>query len=302
MSRLSLVPFLYDLCLAICIDCDDSDSFYVMTRQNTNGLNPACLFLPTLLSGFMTKTNFSLLCVLLILALPILGNGQPALSFSDKPCRSYSSSTELRWGDAPVNDFGPLNVKFDFSGIRPLNPVPPPGIHPRILITPRDLPELRSRLRNTHCGQMMWNKILSYSNALRGNYDEHADYAKPDVWNGRFGGSHGHVRLLYYHEAGNPFNPKNRGYARLISGDPTVNPGPYWSVMSMEAFRCLIEDDRVAGANLGKAVLTAMRHDQASSDQERAAKHQNGPDRSPGKRRCRRARTGLDLRPGLQFS
>ncbi len=216
-------------------------------------------------------------CGLLHLAFPILSNAQSLSPFADKPCRSYSSSTELRWGDAPVNDFGPLDVKFDFSGIRSLNPIPAPGIHPRILITPKDLPDLRNRLKNTLCGKMMWNKILSYSNGLRGTYDDNADYAKPDVWKGRFGGSHGHTQMLYYHDAGNAFNPKNRGYARLISGDLTLNPSPYWSVMSMEAYRCLIEDDKVAGANLGKAVLTALRHDQAVRDQERAAKHQTGP-------------------------
>jgi hypothetical protein len=215
--------------------------------------------------------------VLLVLTIPISGSVLSSSPFADRPCKSYSSSTDLRWGDAPVNDFGPFKLKLNLSGIRQLNQVPAPGIHPRILITPADLPELRDRLRNTRCGQMMWNKVLSYSNGLRGTYDDNADYAKPDLWKGRFGGSHGHVRLLYYHDAGSPFNPKNRGYARLIEGDLTVNPGPYWSVMSIEAFRCLIERDKVAGANLGKAVLTAMRHDQALREQQREAKHQRGP-------------------------
>ena len=64
--------------------------------------------------------------------------------FADKPCLSYSSfrDKELRWGDAPLDDFGPVAVKFDSTGVRTLRPVPAACVHPRILCSPDDLPDI----------------------------------------------------------------------------------------------------------------------------------------------------------------
>jgi hypothetical protein len=223
----------------------------------------------------MRKSLIHVLCLPLA-SVPLIVGAETS-PFADKPCKSYSSSVDIAWGTIKADDFGPMKIVFDQRGVRQPGPVPPPGVHPRILITPDDLPDLRQKLKTTRCGRMMWNKILSYSNALRGTYDENADYAKPDFHQGDSGGSHGHIKLLYYKSPGNPFNPATRGYARLIEGDLTSKPGDYWPVLSMEAYRCLIENDAIAGAALGKAVMTAMHIDQASRAQAREAKHQTGP-------------------------
>ena len=47
--------------------------------------------------------------------------------------------------------------------------------------------------------------------------------------------------------------------------------------MSMEAYRCLIENDAHAGAALGKAVMTAMRIDQATATKRGKRKNRPAP-------------------------
>lgn len=49
----------------------------------------------------------------------------------------------LRWGNAPVKDFGIREVKIDVTGVRKLVQAPPPGVHPRIFFGPDELPDLR---------------------------------------------------------------------------------------------------------------------------------------------------------------
>ncbi len=194
--------------------------------------------------------------------------------FAGKPVVSYSATpgVELTWGQVPVADFGSRPISFDMTGVRTLNPAPAPGVHPRILCTPTDRDDIALRLRETRCGQEVWKNILSWSEALRGTYDEQADYAKPDRYNGRFRGTHGRVPLLYWKDADSPWNPANRMYARLIEGDMSATPEKLWPVLPLEAFRCWIENDEAAARRLGRATVTAVRIEQAKREAELAKK------------------------------
>jgi hypothetical protein len=203
-----------------------------------------------------------------------------ASPFADKPCDSYSGAG-LKWGDAPLTDFGPRPVVFDDAGVRPVRPAPAAGVHPRILCTPDDRDDVRRRLRETRCGQDVWRNILSWTNALRGVYDEKADYAQPDRWKGDYRGAHGRVRLWYYHDKDSPWNPANRCYARLIEGDRTVDTKTFWPVMTLEAFRDWVEDDGSAAAKLAQATITALRIDQAAREAEAQRKHSTLPPEQP---------------------
>jgi len=213
------------------------------------------------------------------------GQAPAASPFADKTVLSYSDSTDpvtkqkyvIRWGDLKPKDFGPRSVAYDDAGLRAVPHVPPPGVHPRIWFGPDDLPALRERMKQGIAGPMMWSKVIAWSNALKGTYNESAPYAKPDLWKGDYRGSHGNIRLWYYHDATSPFNPNNRTYERLVQGDLSIDPAPLWPVFAIEAYRALIEDDQAGGQMLAKAVMTAMRHDQMARDRERAAKNQTGP-------------------------
>jgi hypothetical protein len=209
--------------------------------------------------------------------------------FADKVVDSYANGTDpvtkqpeiIHWGDLKPNDFGPRSITFSDAGMRPLHPVPAPGVHPRILFTTDDLPAMRDRMKNTVAGRIMYNHLLAYSHALRGTYDENAAYSKPDLWKGDYRGSHGNVQLWYYHDATSPFNPATRTFARLVAGDLTVDPKVLWPVFAIDALRCLIDNDEAGAKQLAKAVNTAMLHDQAARAAERSAKGVTKPISSP---------------------
>ncbi|MEM0966296.1 MAG: hypothetical protein AAGJ81_09140 [Verrucomicrobiota bacterium] len=58
-------------------------------------------------------------------------------------------NNEMNWKPSPV-----IEYEIDDSGFAydRLSPVPPPGVHPRILMSPEDIPAVRERLENTLVG------------------------------------------------------------------------------------------------------------------------------------------------------
>ncbi len=187
--------------------------------------------------------------------------------YADKSVISYSSQNgpdgrpiPIPWAQLKPNDFGPQPETFDFSGLRHVTQVPPPGVHPRILFTPTDLPDIRRRLKETKAGQQAWRNILSWTQGMKGKYDQTAAYAQPDLWHGSFGGLHGPVPLFRLGKGG----WKSDRYQRLINGDTSEPPGFFWSTFTLEAFRCLVEDDAPGAHDLAKAVMTALKIDQAA--------------------------------------
>ncbi|OPZ86230.1 MAG: hypothetical protein BWY76_01048 [bacterium ADurb.Bin429] len=191
---------------------------------------------------------------------------EPTASFTRKPCRSYSSPlvngrpVDIPWGELKATDFGDRQLTFDTTGMRPLPPVPPPGVHPRILLTPGDIPDLRRRIRETRCGQALWRHLLCWTHGMKGDYDDKADYAQPDRWHGSFGGLHGPVPLFRLGKGG----WRGTRYQKLVEGDRGEPADFYWNIFPLEALRCLIEDDADAAKALAKATVTALEIDQAA--------------------------------------
>ncbi len=203
--------------------------------------------------------------------------------FADKPADSYSNFKDengkpgvLIWGNAKPNDFGSRSVTFNYDGVRKVNQVPTPGVHPRIYFGPDDLPEIRKNLKETQCGQACWKNILSWTAMMKGDYDDTKEYAKPDVWQGGFGGLHGRVplfRLGVPRANGMAYNHNTLAkdiYDGLANGTATSFPKYYWDVFSLEAFRCLIENDEVGAKKLGKAAMTALEIDISKRDSAQA--------------------------------
>jgi hypothetical protein len=199
--------------------------------------------------------------------------------FADKPCDSYSGYIDdsgkpaiLLWGTAPFTDFGSRQVQYDQTGVRPMPQIPAAGVHPRIFFGPSELDDVRKRLRETRCGQQAWDNIVCWTEMMKGNYDDTKDYAKHDVWKGGFGGLHGPVplyRLGIPRVGGASYNHNPKAaefYHNLINGDATGVPEFYWDVFSLEAFRCLIENDEAGAKELAKATVTLMKADQAKRE------------------------------------
>ena len=207
-----------------------------------------------------------------------LAGFDPARSpFADKPADSYSNYTDasgkpgvLIWGQAPFEDFGERKVAFDESGVRQLRPAPAPGVHPRIYFGPEDLPDVRRRLRETRCGQEAWKNLLCWTQMMKGEYDDTQDYARPDRFNGGFGGLHSRVPLFRIgvpREGNATYDHSPRAaafYKGLIDGDATGVPGFYWNTLALEAFRCLIEQDETGARNAARATVTLMKAGQAA--------------------------------------
>ena len=121
-----------------------------------------------------------------------------------------------------------------------LGKTPPPGVHPRILISPDELPDLRRRLKDTETGRMSmaslkeridraiaqpgWGKEL-YSLLVAG--DAKAVEAGLDAHKGELP-SLGHYQ-------------------------------PYLMALTMEALRCLIEEDKAGGKQVATAIDTYAR-------------------------------------------
>ena len=119
-----------------------------------------------------------------------------------------------------------------------LGKIPAPGVHPRILISPDQLPDLRRRLKETENGRDLWATM---------NLRVDAALGKPGTWGAEF------YSLL---AAGN--QPaveaallKNKG---LPGGFGHYQP--YLTAMTLEAFRCLINEDKAGGERAAAALTT----------------------------------------------
>ncbi len=120
-----------------------------------------------------------------------------------------------------------IQITLDETGLdrRLIKPAPPTGVHPRVFFNPEDLPAIRERLK-TASGKAVMDGIRNHiQDMLTG---PSAKYAAD--------------------------------YDKLAKGDPSVDiyknvDLPY--TLMYEAFRCLVDDDKVGGAKVA-AALAAM--------------------------------------------
>lgn len=135
-------------------------------------------------------------------------------------------------------------VSFNETGFAKerLTKVPPPGVHPRILLSPADLPELRKRLTETNSGKAMLENLRQRVNA---------SIMKPNTW-------------------------ENDVYTKLSTGDTAgalailkTNPKPNSPVghyqpyilyaMVMEAFDTMLTGNETRGKKVATALASYAR-------------------------------------------
>ncbi len=166
------------------------------------------------------------------------------------------------WSNYGPSEFGPKNINFDYTGVRNIEATPPPGVHPRIYLSPNEIPALRQRLKNTASGKKAFKQMHAYTTLnhlgyVAGGYSNNASYSRD--------------------EAGEKFidNPgafdRSVNYSKLIDNDPNAIAGAGINIwqriagfMALEAIECLVMtgeydsdtnlyyDDRAA--KLGKAM------------------------------------------------
>lgn len=188
--------------------------------------------------------------------------------FAKMPCTSYASykanGTEVNpiWGESNPWDFGPRRVAFDSTGVRTLNQIPAPGIHPRIFCTPADREDVARRLKETQCGRELYKNLLCLVNYMKGTYDATADYAVvPEVM-----AAQGQKARVDFNrlQSDNKTSMAGDRYKALIAGDTTQKTAGFWHAFALEAFRCWVEGDSVGGKNLAAAVTTALKIEQGN--------------------------------------
>jgi hypothetical protein len=183
-------------------------------------------------------------------------------AYASQSVWSYHSSTPVPWSLFKPRDYGSSRITFDGAGVTPLGRVPAPGVHPRIFFSPEDLPAIRDRIQNTTGGQEAWKNLLSYCHYMKRSYDENQDYAKP-WWHVNYFGYTGRNPHLYRINGTSSENY----YDILASGGTPVSyasePSYVFKPFSIEALRCLVENDVPGGQKLVSATIRAIQLEQA---------------------------------------
>ncbi len=138
-----------------------------------------------------------------------------------------------------LEETGPRQPAFNFSGVRRFSPAPPFGVHPRIYFGPEDLPEIRARLRTSAPGIEAMKQIAAYTKILEvGNagYDRNAAYAKDSSGTARISNTG-----LFDRKAG--YDALALGNATIANAYDGTGRGVLGGLMSVEAFECLINSD-----------------------------------------------------------
>ncbi len=158
----------------------------------------------------------------------------------------YTDAELQKWFGAPVT------ITLDETGMQRsfIRPPPAPGVHPRVIFNPDDLPEIRERLAKTAAGKAVMGDIRAHLSAtLTGLKAEcRADYDK------------------------------------LIAGDQgaavwTNGNIPY--CLMYEAFRCLVDDDQEGGRRVAAAVTTLAQMDEVKLAENIAKEKAKGAKGAP---------------------
>ncbi len=119
-----------------------------------------------------------------------------------------------------------------------LTQVPPPGVHPRLLISPEDLPGLRKRLKETNVGRGLYATLQNRLDAALHD---------PKNWGGEF-----YEALASGDQAAvNTLLEKNKGLPPSIG-----HYQPFLAAIVMEAMDALITEDEVRGRRAATAIAT----------------------------------------------
>ena len=168
----------------------------------------------------------------------LLAQGVPAHAADAAPAHlpGELSADEILNGAYPFPPSPPMEAHDDSAGLDRvrLGKTPPPGVHPRILISPEELPDLRRRLRETEMGRTAMATLESRINDILG---------KP-----------GWGKDLYELLAVGDVAAVDAALDKQKGMPSCGHYQPYLMAMTMEALRALIAEDQVAGKRAAAAL------------------------------------------------
>jgi len=56
--------------------------------------------------------------------------------------QSQPGGFDQNWANYPAGEFGPVNINFNYSGAKSIAQAPAVGVHPRVYISPSEVPDL----------------------------------------------------------------------------------------------------------------------------------------------------------------
>ena len=208
---------------------------------------------------------------------PYLGK---EMTFYDEPVQKEMISRRKNFGysDEEIQKYFsiPLHMPLDNTGINTeiIRPAPAPGIHPRVLFNPEDIPLIKKRLETTQAGKAIYGSIceqlkrtLTGPNAKLGPLYDALIKGDPELID--------RLTLPYeelkkkYPSASFP-EPEEKGKSK---GDkPLGHPDRLALAVSVmyEAFRCLIDKDEAGGKKAAAAVTTLARISRIELEQAKA--------------------------------
>ncbi len=164
-----------------------------------------------------------------------------AIDSPDRVLPGERTAEQILDGAYPYPPSPAVEMKEDWSGFEKsrLSKVPPPGVHPRVLISPEDLPDLRKRLSGTETGRKLTANLrgrLASTILKRGQW-ENEIYEKLAA-----GDAQGALTIL----DGNPKPNAAAGH---------YQPYILYSLV-MESFDAMIKDDKTGGKKIASAIAT----------------------------------------------
>jgi hypothetical protein len=147
-----------------------------------------------------------------------------------------------QWKHYSSEHLGNRTFVMNYSGARELRHAPEAGVHPRIYFNPEDTTEIRNRLYNTRNGIEVRRKRHAFTTLLHlgyvpgtpgGTFNRNASYARSTLSGKEYINNTGYwdFKTIYYRFIAGD----TTGYAAVRSKLPA-----YASVLSMEAFECLL--------------------------------------------------------------
>lgn len=153
------------------------------------------------------------------------------------------SAEEVLDGKYPFPPSPAVDVRMDLAGFAPerISKIPAPGVHPRILLSPEDLPDLRRRLEETETGRALYKTLRQRTtDALR----------NPQQWSSEL-----YSKLAAGDDA---------GALLLVKEHKGFPPGighyqPWLYAIVLEAFDAMIAADPEKGKQAATAIATYTR-------------------------------------------
>ena len=174
---------------------------------------------------------------------PKLSSQRQWTEFATPEQISLFAGPETQWPVVPQSDYDLAG--FDYA--RLYSKVPPPGIHPRILFSPEDVPIIKKQLESTVSGrQLLAQTDFVLSKTL---YDKNSDEGK--IFNKLSSGDLSGLEWLIDEKTGF-IQHYFKGYK--FQGKLTPHAGYLPRLMEAAAFSALIDNNEVRGKELAAAM------------------------------------------------